>query len=83
MRPAWPPFPALLCCLAGRLTGAGPAAPGGASSCGAGESPLAKITLTHGFRPSKYPHLNPFGQAQPLKPSIYQRISAFLDKPRN
>jgi len=44
-----------LYCLAGRSIGATAAPPGGASGCGAGESPLAKITLAHGFRPSNTP----------------------------
>lgn len=33
--------------------------------------------------PLKIPPFESLGQAQPLKPSIYQRISAFWDKPRN
>lgn len=44
-----------LYCLAGRSFGATAAPLGGASGCGAGESPLAKITLAHGFRPSNTP----------------------------
>jgi hypothetical protein len=70
-------------CLASRLTGAGPAAPGGGSGCpGRGVSPSKNKSHTRFFS-AKFFRLNPFGQAQPLKPSIYQRISAFLDKPRN